>query len=115
MLGALTLILICQLCGELIVGALGLPIPGPVLGMLLLFIILLVKGDVPKPVAETAQGLLRSMSLLFVPAGTGVVVHFELLGQALLPLGLSLLISTLACIVVTALLMRWLARGQADG
>ncbi len=115
MLGSLTLILCCQLAGELVVGALGVPIPGPVLGMLLLFVVLLIKGDVPEPLADTALGLLRSMSLLFVPAGTGVVVHFQLLGQALLPLGLSLVVSTLATIVVTALLMRWLAGGQKDG
>lgn len=115
MLGSLTLILTCQLCGELLVGALGAPVPGPVLGMLLLFAILLVKGDIPEPLTKTAQGLLGSMSLLFVPAGTGVVVHFQLLGQALLPLGLSLVVSTLATIVVTALLMRWLSREKTDG
>ncbi len=115
MLAFLTLILACQLVGELIVGALTLPVPGPVIGMALLFILLMIRGEVPKALDETANGLLRSMSLLFVPAGTGVMLHFQLLGDALLPLGLALIVSTLATIIVTALLMRWLAKAQPNG
>lgn len=115
MLGSLTLILVCQLAGELIVGALALPVPGPVLGMLLLFIILMVLGDVPEQLDKTADGLLRSMSLLFVPAGTGVMLHFQLLGEALLPLSIAVIVSTVATIVVTARLMQWLGKENADG
>ncbi|MEW9919662.1 CidA/LrgA family protein [Marimonas sp. MJW-29] len=111
MLGYLTVILLCQLAGEVIVGTLSLPIPGPVLGMVLLFLLLLARGEVPEALDQVSTGLLRSMSLLFVPAGTGVILHFKLLGEALLPLGLSLVVSTIATIAVTALLMRWLGRG----
>ncbi|WP_323784275.1 CidA/LrgA family protein [Thalassovita sp.] len=115
MLGYLTLILVCQLAGELVAGALALPVPGPVLGMVLLFVILVLLGEVPESLNQTATGLLQSMSLLFVPAGTGVIVHFDLLGEALLPLGAALIASTLATIVVTARLMQWLGKGRADG
>ncbi|SDD98183.1 CidA/LrgA family protein [Ruegeria marina] len=116
MLGFLTLILVCQLAGELAVGALNLPVPGPVLGMLALFALLMIRGEVPEVLEQTAGGLLRAMSLLFVPAGTGVMLHFRLLGEALVPLGVALVVSTLATIAVTALLMRWLGRGeQRDG
>lgn len=115
MLAYLTLILVCQLVGELVVGALALPVPGPVLGMLLLFIILIVIGKVPDGLDQTSGGLLKSMSLLFVPAGTGVMLHFKLLGEALVPLSLALIFSTLATIVVTARLMQWLGKGQDDG
>lgn len=115
MLGYLTLILSCQLVGEVIVGALALPVPGPVLGMVILFAYLMVRGAVPEALDDTAGGLLRSMSLLFVPAGTGVILHFQLLGEALVPLGLALLVSTFATITVTALLMRWLGKAAPDG
>ena len=115
MLNALTLILLCQLAGELVAGALALPVPGPVQGMLFLFIFLMIRGEVPAQLEHAAGGLLRSMSLLFVPAGTGVILHFQLLGEELLPLGLALVISTLVTIVVTALLMRWLGKEPADG
>lgn len=110
MLGFLTVILLCQLVGELVVGALNLPIPGPVMGMVILFVILMIRGEVPPQLEDTASGLLRMMSLLFVPAGTGVILHFQLIGEALLPLSLALIVSTTATIIVTALLMRWLSK-----
>lgn len=114
MIGYLTLILCCQLAGELAAGMLGLPVPGPVLGMALLFAYLAVRGHVPQGLGQTAGGLLRAMSLLFVPAGAGIMMHFSLLGASLVPLGLSLVVSTLATIVVTGLMMRWLAKAAPD-
>ena len=115
MLAYLTLILVCQLVGETLVGALALPVPGPVLGMVLLFLYLVIRGQVAPRLDQTATGLLQSMSLLFVPAGTGVILHLDLLGEALLPLGLALIVSTVATIVVTAWLMQWLGKGTRDG
>ncbi|MBN9888461.1 CidA/LrgA family protein [Salipiger abyssi] len=115
MLGSLTLIFLCQLVGELVAGALALPVPGPVLGMVLLFVILMLRRAVPEGLGQAAGGLQKAMSLLFVPAGTGVMLHFRLLGEAALPLGLGLLVSTVVTIAVTGLLMAWLSRGKADG
>lgn len=115
MLRFLTLIFTCQLIGELIVGALALPVPGPVVGMVLLFLFLLVRGTVPDGLSEVAGGLQRAMSLLFIPAGTGVMMHFELLGKELIPLGTALVVSTVLTIIVTALMMRWLGKGQQNG
>jgi holin-like protein len=114
MLAYLTLILLCQLAGELVAGALSLPVPWPVLGMVLLFVLLMLRGQIPQGLDQTANGLLQSMSLLFVPAGTGVMLHFKLLGEALLPLGLALVFSTLATIVVTARLMQLLSKEPQD-
>jgi holin-like protein len=110
MIGYLTLILTCQLIGEAVVGVLGLPVPGPVLGMLILFCGLLIRGGLPPGLAEVGDGLLRSLSLLFVPAGTGVMMHMGLLGEALLPLGLGLVVSSSLAFIVTGLLMKWLLR-----
>ncbi|NNE51714.1 MAG: CidA/LrgA family protein [Sulfitobacter sp.] len=115
MLSFMTLVLSCQLAGELVVGAAGLPVPGPVVGMVFLFCYLLIRGDIPGHLDRVTTGLLRSMSLLFVPAGTGVILHFRLLGEALLPLSAALIVSTVATIVVTALMMRWFDKGDADG
>ncbi|WP_417720992.1 CidA/LrgA family protein [Salipiger sp.] len=113
--GYLTLIFVCQLSGEMVVGALALPVPGPVVGMVLLFAFLMVRGRVPEGLARTSGSLLGAMSLLFVPAGAGVMLHFRLLGEALLPLGLALVVSTVATIAVTGLVMARLGRGRADG
>lgn len=110
MLSALTLILSCQLVGELVTRFLGLPVPGPVAGMVLLFMLLTVKRSVPEGVGEVADSLLRHLALLFVPAGVGVMAHMDLLGQDWLPITAALVGSTLATIAVTALVMSWLAR-----
>jgi len=116
MLRYLTLILACQLVGESAGQALSLPVPGPVLGMILLFAFLMLRGHVPEDLGQVSGSLLRSMSLLFVPAGTGVILHIQLLAEAAVPLGLAVAFSTAVAIVVTALMMRWLGRGEAkDG
>jgi holin-like protein len=54
--------------------------------------------------------LLSNLSLLFVPAGVGVMTHAKLLGRELVPITVSLVVSTLLTIAVTALVMKWLAR-----
>lgn len=110
MIGYLTVILLCQLIGEGLAGALALPVPGPVIGMLLLFCGLMLKGGLPDGLAQVSDGLLKSLSLLFVPAGTGVMLHLGVLGEALVPLGLGLIVSSTVALVVTSLLMKWLLR-----
>ncbi len=111
MVGALGLLLVFQLIGEVVARSFGLPIPGPVIGMLLLVALLLVRGSTPPRLTQTATTLLGHLSLLFVPAGVGVVVHLGTLQRALLPLLVTLLGSTLVTVVVTAgvltLLRRW--------
>jgi holin-like protein len=106
MLNALTLILCCQLVGELTVVALGLPVPGPVAGMALLFTGLLTRGSIPDNVAQVGDGLLTNLSLLFVPAGVGVMLHAPLMANEWLAISVALVVSTLATIAVTALVMR---------
>jgi holin-like protein len=112
MLGAITLLLVYQLLGEVAVQILGLPVPGPVVGMLLLFLTLLARGAAPEWLRVTCQTLLSHLSLLFVPAGVGVMLHFKRLGAEWLPIALALVASTVICIGVTALVMQWLMRRQ---
>lgn len=106
MLPALTLLLICQLAGEAIVRFLGLPLPGPVIGMLLLFIGLLIRGEVPEALDKVGGFLLQNLSLLFVPAGVGVMTHLGLIRAEWLPIAGSLIVSTIVTIAVTALVMK---------
>lgn len=106
MLGALTLILVCQLAGEVLVGVTGLPVPGPVAGMLLLLAGLFARGRVDDGLDTATTGLLSHLSLLFVPAGVGVMVHWDTLRSGWLALGLALVVSTLIGLAVTALVMQ---------
>ena len=91
MIGGLLSLLLCQLAGEALARALGLPVPGPVLGLALL--------------------LLAHLGLLFVPAGVGVVMHLEVLAGDAGAIALAVLGGTLLAIGVTGLLaQRWLSR-----
>lgn len=115
MLGTLTLLLVFQLVGEIVAQALALPIPGPVIGMALLFLTIAVRGGHSEEMRQTAQNLLQHLSLLFVPAGTGVMLHFHRVAEEWLPLAVSLVVSTAATLAVTALVLRALNRSQARG
>lgn len=114
MLPALTLLLIYQLAGEVLVQFFGLPVPGPVLGMVLLFLTLAVRGEVPAQLKDTAGTLLQHLSLLFVPAGAGVMVHAARIGDEWLAIVLSLMGSTLITIGVTGLVLKWLLRRKTE-
>ncbi|EFO29662.1 LrgA family protein [Roseibium sp. TrichSKD4] len=113
MLNYLTLIFSCQLAGELARVALDLPIPGPVLGMVLLFFFLVFKGGIPEQLSSVTGGLLNHLSLLFVPAGVGVMLHFKLLGSDWIAISIALVASTVLTIIVTAALMTYLTRGSS--
>jgi holin-like protein len=105
----IAVLVVCQLAGEAAVALAHLPIPGPVAGMALLFAYLVWNGRVPEGLGKVAEGLLSNLSLLFVPAGAGVMLHFELLAGDWLPLSAALIVSTLLTIAVTALIMSLLS------
>jgi holin-like protein len=115
MLKSITILLLFQLAGETLSMFFGLPVPGPVIGMGLLFIALVIRGAVPAALHDTASTLLQHLSLLFVPAGVGVMLHFQRIAQEWLPILASLVLSTFATILVTALILRaWLRRGSGQ-
>lgn len=116
MIHALAIILAFQLAGEATSRALALPLPGPVLGMVLLFLALVASARLKALLRPTAEGILAHLSLLFVPAGVGVVGHLDRLGADGIGLAAALIGSTLAAIVVGALAFVAVARlmGQKD-
>ena len=69
----------CQLLGEFLVVASDIPIPGAVLGMILLLLGLVLKGSVPEGLDVAGEGLLKYIGLLFVPAGAGISLYLDLL------------------------------------
>ncbi|SFM98538.1 CidA/LrgA family protein [Marinobacter pelagius] len=117
-LNGITLLLVYQLVGEVTVRLLGVPIPGPVLGMVMLFITLWIRGSTPESVETASTGLLSHLSLLFVPAGVGMMAHFSRIADEWLPITLALLLSTIITMVATALVMQvttwWLVGSAAN-
>lgn len=110
MIGALAILLGFQLVGEVAVRWSGVPVPGPVVGMVLLFLALQGRKILPDPLRATAETLLSHLSLLFVPAGVGIVQYGALLAKEWLPLVVALVSSTLITVAVTALVMKAVVR-----
>ena len=96
----LAIILGFQLLGEVITRALGTPIPGPVIGMVLFVFAMMVWPKLAEEVRATAMGLLAHSSLLFVPAGVGIVGHITRLGHELVPILAVIVISTVLSLIV---------------
>ena len=101
MINALTLLFLCQLAGEVLVRALGITFPGPVLGMGLIFAGLMLAGRSFPAFDAVADTLLRNLSLLFVPAAVGVVQQTGLIAQNWLAIAAAIVLSTAATLVVT--------------
>ncbi len=115
MLDALTLLVGCQLAGEVIARGLDLPLPGPVLGLLLLLAGLIWRGREPPPgLKSTGQGLLGHLGLLFVPAGVGVVTQLHVLAANWLPVAVSILVSTFLGLAVAGWVMQRLAGPEPE-
>ncbi|MFY0990254.1 CidA/LrgA family protein [Halomonas sp. C05BenzN] len=109
----MSVLLGCQFLGELVARGLTLPVPGPVIGMVILLAGLMIRGKVPDSLRMTGEGLLRYLTLLFVPAGVGLMVHFELIGIDLWPILITLLVSTAVTLAVTGWVMERLQRRAA--
>ena len=102
----MTLLLACQLGGEVVSQGLHLPVPGPVLGMVFLAMLLILRGRMSSSLEEAGDFLLRHLSLFFVPAAVGVMTNGARIAREWLPLGVSLLASTALTIAVTALVFK---------
>lgn len=110
MLFFLTVVLVCQLAGETLARVTGVPVPGPIIGLVLLFAGLTLRGRPVPRLEESADNLLAHLALLFVPAGVGVVQYLPVLASEWLAVSASVIGSTVVAIAVTGLVMRVLSR-----
>ncbi len=113
MIQSLATLLVFQLLGEALVFASAAPMPGPVVGLALLLLTLVVRPSVVTGLKPTAQNLLQHLSLLFVPAGVGVMLHLERLGDEALAIGVAVVVSTWVGLASAALAMVWLMKRAA--
>jgi holin-like protein len=122
MIRALALLLACQLAGEVLARALGLAVPGPVIGLALLAVLAIVHARImgaeisaieKTDLGVTASALLGSLGLLFVPAGVGIVQQLPLIGAYALAIFVALLVSTVLTLIVTVYVFIFVKRAIA--
>ena len=113
MLPALATLLAFQLVGEALAFGLKLPVPGPVIGMALLLAAIALRPALLDALRPTTGTLLQHLSLLFVPAGVGVMVHGQRLADEGVAIVIALLVSTVLAMAATALTVRALLRDDA--
>ncbi|GJE25367.1 CidA/LrgA family protein [Methylobacterium organophilum] len=123
MIVALALILSAQLLGEVAARSIGLPVPGPVIGMALMLGFLCLRDASPRAsarilppplvdgtVEDTCKRLLAHLSLMFVPAGVGIVGRLDVLAANGLSLAIVLLVSVAATLTATVATFVWVSR-----
>ena len=113
MLRGWAVLLVFQLVGEIVSRAAGWPVPGPVVGMALLLVALELRLPQDEGLRTVSSGLLSHLSILFVPAGVGVMLHVARIVDEWIPIVVALLASTALAIAVTALVIHWTARWLA--
>ncbi|MHC2018776.1 CidA/LrgA family protein [Methylobacterium sp. CM6247] len=126
MIVSFTLILLAQLVGEVLARATALSVPGPVIGMALLLLFMMLRDRwsgiasrvlaaplVDGTLERSGKGLLAHLSLMFIPAGAGIVGRLDVLEAHGLALACVVVVSTLATLTATALtfvaVKRWVA------
>lgn len=114
MLYALAVLFAFQLLGELVVRTTDLPLPGALLGTLLLLLGLLFYKRLPKALEDTAQLLLQNMMLLFIPVIAGVMLEFDHLRREWLPFVLACIAGAAVTFTATALTFRFFLQRQTS-
>ncbi|MFC3608628.1 CidA/LrgA family protein [Stutzerimonas tarimensis] len=113
LLRGLTWLVMFQLLGTAISVLLVPMLPGPIVGLVLLFVFLFCRGRVGEPLDEAARSLLRYLPLLLVPPAVGVMAYTHEILQQFWPLVGALVLSLLLSLVLSAWLMQFLIRRQA--
>ena len=107
---AFLLLVACDSAGRLLSWAFGLPVPGTVIGILILLALVLSLRRIPEPVARVADFLLAHLNFFYIPAGVGVMSYAALLADDLWPVIVALFVSTFLAMLAAGFAFQWTAR-----
>lgn len=110
MLACIAALLFLQIIGEAISVFFQIPVPGPVIGMVLMLFTFFVRPEFIEKIRPTANILLAHLALLFVPAGVGVLQQSERLSSEWLAIVTVIVFGTAITMIVTALTIQWVAK-----
>lgn len=103
------------LVGELLSGTLGLPIPGNILGMIILFILLCTKVIKLEQIENISKFLLDHLAFFFIPAGVGLMSSFGIIKDTWLKLIIVCVVTTIIVIASTGLIVQFISRKLNKG
>lgn len=83
-----------------------LPIPGSVLGMILLFLALILKLIEIKKIYRVTNFLLANLALFFVPAGVGIMTKYDVIKGHILALFIIIIITTILAQIIAGLIIQ---------
>lgn len=101
MLEAVARVLVWLGLGEILMRLGLVPVPGPVTGLVLLYLDLLRQGHLPDDLGRLADRMLALFGLLFVPAGVGVIAHADVLRAELVPILAAIVGGTVVTLLAT--------------
>jgi holin-like protein len=113
-MSAIFVLIVLQLIGESVVQVSGLPVPGAIIGLILLYAMLVFRGDISDEMSRTSGFLLQNLGVLFVPAGVGVIAYLPMIAAQWWIILLVLLVSVCVTIAITALVVTRLSPRGID-
>jgi holin-like protein len=101
-MSGLAKIFVYLVIGDLMARLSGLPIPGPVLGLAIMFADFAVQGQADAQVSAIFDRISAHFAVLFIPAGAGVIAYGATLGEVLPVVVIAVLGGTAVTMLVTA-------------
>ena len=112
------IILGIYLIGEILSSTLSLPIPGNILGMVILFVLLCTKTIKVDQISNVTNFLLDHLAFFFIPAGVGLMSSMGIIKATWLQLLIVCIVTTIVIIAVTGITVQFVAerkKNNADG
>lgn len=108
MLKGIIVLLLFQFIGECISKFFQLLVPGPVIGMVLLLIFLLIRKGSFLSLDNAVALHLRYLPLLFIPAAMGIITQLDIITKEFWAIVIALFVGTLVALVFSAKFMDYL-------
>lgn len=106
----LMIIFAISLLGEAISTVFNLPVPGSIIGLILLFLALQFKILRLRHISVVGNFLLDNMTILFLPAAVGIMDKFHIIAPFLLPIILIILVAIIINVIVIAVVVQFIKK-----
>ena len=115
LLQGLAILLALQWLSTEVIAFLGIPFPPPLLGMLILTALLCTGVIKENYIEDICTALIDKMALLFLPAGVSMILYLDVIKSELLPISLTVILSSVIILCSTALVLEMLLRKKEKG